>query len=174
MRIDGRQAQMLSESESFKLLNTLRSQPAFCFHDDANNDEQNNDVAPGESYPLLSPAYINPPRSPFSSITTSLSSTRIQPPQTFHPSPNQSSPCPTPETSLAATASFYLICYSDSVVADRDFTEANLNNPRTSEEAKEHSRQVLDEMESSGVTTQDNRDELKNEGNVIGGHKVNL
>lgn len=87
MRIDGRQAQMLSESESFKLLNTLRSQPAFCFHDDANNDEQNNDVAPGESYPLLSPAYINPPRSPFSSITTSLSSTRIQPPKPFIPLP---------------------------------------------------------------------------------------
>lgn len=52
--------------------------------------------------------------------------------------------------------------------------EANLNNPKTSEESKQHSREVIDQMEQSGYTAQGDRDEFKNEGNVIGGHKVIL
>merc|ERR1712130_796216 len=51
--------------------------------------------------------------------------------------------------------------------------KANLNNPKTSEEAKDNSRQVLDEMESSGQLNQTD-DSSKNEGNVVGGHKANL
>ncbi|EPQ60863.1 conidiation protein 6 [Gloeophyllum trabeum ATCC 11539] len=50
--------------------------------------------------------------------------------------------------------------------------KANLNNPNTSEESKEHSRQVLDDLESSGEVG--GGDALKNEGNVVGGHKANL
>lgn len=47
-------------------------------------------------------------------------------------------------------------------------------NPKVSDEAKEHSKQVLDEMESRGELPEQQRreDEGKNPGNVIGGHKV--
>ncbi|TFK57355.1 hypothetical protein OE88DRAFT_1730728 [Heliocybe sulcata] len=50
--------------------------------------------------------------------------------------------------------------------------KANINNPNTSEESKDRSRQALDEMESSGEVG--GRDASKNQGNVIGGHKANL
>ncbi|EIM92543.1 uncharacterized protein STEHIDRAFT_117550 [Stereum hirsutum FP-91666 SS1] len=59
--------------------------------------------------------------------------------------------------------------------------KANLNNPNTSEEAKEHSRQVLDDLDSSGSyeeqqdsSPRSGGDGMKNEGNVIRGHKANL
>ncbi|KLO14483.1 hypothetical protein SCHPADRAFT_939543 [Schizopora paradoxa] len=52
--------------------------------------------------------------------------------------------------------------------------KANLNNPKTSEESKDNSRQILDEMESSGQLDQTNDSSNKNEGNVVGGHKANL
>lgn len=53
--------------------------------------------------------------------------------------------------------------------------KANLANPKTSEESKEHSRQELDRLESEGgMTAGDAADTGKNEGNVIGGHKANL
>ncbi|KAH0838432.1 hypothetical protein J3R83DRAFT_6741 [Lanmaoa asiatica] len=46
-------------------------------------------------------------------------------------------------------------------------------NPNVSEEAKGHSKQVLDKMESCGeLPEQQHHDEGKNAGNVIGGHKV--
>ncbi|KAI0342983.1 hypothetical protein BDW22DRAFT_1428436 [Trametopsis cervina] len=55
--------------------------------------------------------------------------------------------------------------------------KANLSNPRNSEESKEHSRQVIDELESD-PSVQSQRDATyggeKNEGNVIGGHKATL
>ncbi|KZT30334.1 hypothetical protein NEOLEDRAFT_1125843 [Neolentinus lepideus HHB14362 ss-1] len=52
--------------------------------------------------------------------------------------------------------------------------KANLNNPNTSEESKQHSRQVVAEMESSGEVGSGGDDAYKNEGNVVGGHKANL
>lgn len=52
--------------------------------------------------------------------------------------------------------------------------EANLANPRTSEESKEHSRQVLDGMDGSGEISATDASAGKNEGNVIGGHKVRV
>ncbi|EIN13506.1 hypothetical protein PUNSTDRAFT_129185 [Punctularia strigosozonata HHB-11173 SS5] len=52
--------------------------------------------------------------------------------------------------------------------------KANLNNPNTSDESKERSRQVLDELEDSGELQSTGRDSTKNKGNVIGGHKANL
>ncbi|KAG8932113.1 hypothetical protein FRC02_001669 [Tulasnella sp. 418] len=50
--------------------------------------------------------------------------------------------------------------------------KAALKNPNVSEEAKEHSQQVLDQLQESGEYTdpQDN----KNKGNVIGGYKATL
>ena len=53
-------------------------------------------------------------------------------------------------------------------------TEANIANPKTSNEAKEHSRQILDDLDSSGELQENAsaRDTDKNTGNVFGGHKV--
>ncbi|KAI5123632.1 hypothetical protein M0805_003446 [Coniferiporia weirii] len=51
--------------------------------------------------------------------------------------------------------------------------KANLKNPNTSSEAKEHSRQVLDDLESTGEYG-GAFDSQKNEGNVVGGHKATL
>ena len=54
-------------------------------------------------------------------------------------------------------------------------SEATLTNPRTSDEAKEHSRQVLEEMgEEIYETTEKGSDDFggKDEGNVLRGHKV--
>ncbi|KAI6781721.1 uncharacterized protein J7T54_003987 [Emericellopsis cladophorae] len=52
--------------------------------------------------------------------------------------------------------------------------KANLNNPNTSEDAKEHSRQVLNEEFNGGDVskTTDNGD--KNPNNVAGGLKATL
>ncbi|OJA10771.1 hypothetical protein AZE42_00315 [Rhizopogon vesiculosus] len=52
--------------------------------------------------------------------------------------------------------------------------EAALKNPKVSEEAKEHSQQVLKEMELRGELPEQNRsaDESKNISNIIGGHKA--
>jgi len=53
--------------------------------------------------------------------------------------------------------------------------KANLNNPNTSDESKEHSEQVLKELEQSGeLPSADDSTAGKNTGNVIGGHKANL
>ncbi|KAA1474529.1 hypothetical protein DENSPDRAFT_334531 [Dentipellis sp. KUC8613] len=54
--------------------------------------------------------------------------------------------------------------------------KATLNNPKVSEEAKEHSRQELSHLEQSGALDEAraSRDGPKNDGNVIGGHKANL
>ncbi|KAI0085846.1 Conidiation protein 6-domain-containing protein [Irpex rosettiformis] len=54
--------------------------------------------------------------------------------------------------------------------------KANLNNPRNSEESKEHSRQVISELENDPATKaqQEQYGGEKNEGNVIGGHKATL
>ena len=56
------------------------------------------------------------------------------------------------------------------------FAEATLANPHVSEEAKGHSKQVLEEMESSGELPEQQRRgyEGKNVGNIIGGHKVGI
>lgn len=49
-------------------------------------------------------------------------------------------------------------------------------NPKVSEDAKEHSKQILEEMESRGELPEQQQqqrgNEIKNVGNVIGGHKV--
>ncbi|KZT62054.1 hypothetical protein CALCODRAFT_490625 [Calocera cornea HHB12733] len=52
--------------------------------------------------------------------------------------------------------------------------KANLANSNTSDESKQHSKEVLDELEQSGEVNQGNGDAGKNQGNVIGGHKANL
>ncbi|KZO98843.1 hypothetical protein CALVIDRAFT_534923 [Calocera viscosa TUFC12733] len=52
--------------------------------------------------------------------------------------------------------------------------KANLHNARTSDESKEHSKQVLSDLESSGELDSTGGDVMKNEGNVVGGHKANL
>lgn len=53
------------------------------------------------------------------------------------------------------------------------FAEATLANPKVSEKAKEHSKQVLGEMEGRcELPEQQNRGQEGNLGNVIGGHKV--
>ncbi|KAI5844085.1 Conidiation protein 6-domain-containing protein [Tricharina praecox] len=54
--------------------------------------------------------------------------------------------------------------------------KANLKNPNTSEEAKEHSRQVLDELgsETKSSAGGSGDDGSKNTGNVIGGYKATL
>ncbi|THH12230.1 hypothetical protein EW145_g103 [Phellinidium pouzarii] len=48
--------------------------------------------------------------------------------------------------------------------------KANLRNPNTSEDAKDHSRQVLEDLDRE----YDAFESQKNEGNVIGGHKATL
>ncbi|KAL1310836.1 hypothetical protein AAFC00_001072 [Neodothiora populina] len=53
--------------------------------------------------------------------------------------------------------------------------KANINNPNTSEESKEHSRQVLDqEYDGGDIQTSSNSDEGKNPNNVAGGLKATL
>ncbi|PAV22362.1 conidiation-specific 6 [Pyrrhoderma noxium] len=54
--------------------------------------------------------------------------------------------------------------------------KANIANPKTSNEAKEHSRQILDDLDSSGELQENAsaRDTDKNTGNVFGGHKATL
>lgn len=53
--------------------------------------------------------------------------------------------------------------------------KANLNNPNTSDEAKEHSKQVLQDLENGGdITTKSSSDENKNPNNVAGGLKATL
>ncbi|EPQ60862.1 hypothetical protein GLOTRDRAFT_135467 [Gloeophyllum trabeum ATCC 11539] len=49
--------------------------------------------------------------------------------------------------------------------------KAAINNPNVSEEAKDHSRQVLEELEQSGELENAN---TNHEGNVARGHKANL
>ncbi|KAK8858494.1 hypothetical protein IAR55_002721 [Kwoniella newhampshirensis] len=50
--------------------------------------------------------------------------------------------------------------------------KAAINNDSVPEESKEHSKQVLSELESSGDLEKE--ETPKNEGNVIGGHKATL
>ncbi|KAJ8597025.1 hypothetical protein M405DRAFT_856087 [Rhizopogon salebrosus TDB-379] len=51
--------------------------------------------------------------------------------------------------------------------------KAALKNPNVSDAAKEHSQQVLEEMESRRELPEQNRSyDEKNIGNVIGGHKA--
>ena len=50
--------------------------------------------------------------------------------------------------------------------------EATLNNPKVSDEAKEHSREVIEDLQQSGEYQP--QESFKNEGNVVGGHKVRL
>ncbi|TCD66710.1 hypothetical protein EIP91_001003 [Steccherinum ochraceum] len=52
--------------------------------------------------------------------------------------------------------------------------KAAINNPNVSEEAKDNSRQAIDELESSGETETTRQEGEKNEGNVIGGYKATL
>ncbi|KAL5535499.1 hypothetical protein ACEPAF_3593 [Sanghuangporus sanghuang] len=54
--------------------------------------------------------------------------------------------------------------------------KATLKNPNVSEEAKQYSKQLLDEFESSGdlPEQQFDADAGKNTGNFIGGHKATL
>lgn len=52
--------------------------------------------------------------------------------------------------------------------------QAAINNPNVSEEAKDNSRQAIDELESSGETETTRQEGEKNEGNVIGGYKATL
>lgn len=51
-------------------------------------------------------------------------------------------------------------------------SEATLNNPKVSEDAKEHSRAVVEDLQQSGEYQP--QESYKNEGNVVGGHKVRL
>ncbi|KAF2229710.1 conidiation protein 6 [Viridothelium virens] len=50
--------------------------------------------------------------------------------------------------------------------------KANINNPNTSEEAKQHSKEVLDQEFDGGKIPQS--DEDKNPGNVAGGLKATM
>ncbi|KAF2849137.1 hypothetical protein T440DRAFT_469560 [Plenodomus tracheiphilus IPT5] len=53
--------------------------------------------------------------------------------------------------------------------------KANLNNPNTSEESKQHSREVLDNAENGGeVESASKSDGDKNPNNVAGGLKATL
>ncbi|WVQ65883.1 hypothetical protein V866_002865 [Kwoniella sp. B9012] len=54
--------------------------------------------------------------------------------------------------------------------------KAAINNDSVPQESKEHSKQVVDEIENSGdvETEAAEGDRPKNEGNVIGGHKATL
>ena len=51
-----------------------------------------------------------------------------------------------------------------------------MSNPNTSEESKEHSRQIIDDLENDPETQaqREQGDFAKNEGNVIGGFKATL
>ncbi|KAI4863849.1 conidiation protein 6 [Hypoxylon rubiginosum] len=52
--------------------------------------------------------------------------------------------------------------------------KANLNNPNTSKEAKEHSKAVLDNEFNGGDVPKTGDSEDKNPGNVAGGLKATL
>ncbi|KAM0287276.1 hypothetical protein ACHAQH_000590 [Verticillium albo-atrum] len=54
--------------------------------------------------------------------------------------------------------------------------KANLNNPNTSEESKQHSRDVLNKSEDApnATSAQSAGDDNKNPGNVAGGLKATL
>ncbi|OCL07165.1 hypothetical protein AOQ84DRAFT_223144 [Glonium stellatum] len=52
--------------------------------------------------------------------------------------------------------------------------KANLNNPNTSEEAKQHSREVLDQEFNGGNIDSGSSTEDKSPGNVIGGLKATI
>ncbi|KAF2497239.1 hypothetical protein BU16DRAFT_508237 [Lophium mytilinum] len=53
--------------------------------------------------------------------------------------------------------------------------KANLNNPNTSEESKQHSREVLEqELDGGNVGSRADADENKNPNNVAGGLKATL
>ncbi|OTB09072.1 hypothetical protein M426DRAFT_316363 [Hypoxylon sp. CI-4A] len=52
--------------------------------------------------------------------------------------------------------------------------KANINNPNTSQEAKEHSKQVLETEFNGGDVAKAGDDENKNPGNVAGGLKATL
>lgn len=69
--------------------------------------------------------------------------------------------------SSAATVCFARCCC---ICATHLLSEAALNNPNVSEEAKQHSRAVVEDLQESGEY--EPQESLKNEGNVIGGHKV--
>ncbi|WWD18382.1 hypothetical protein CI109_102832 [Kwoniella shandongensis] len=51
--------------------------------------------------------------------------------------------------------------------------KAAINNDSVPQESKEHSKQVLSELEESGEL-EEKEDTPKNDGNVIGGHKATL
>ena len=55
-------------------------------------------------------------------------------------------------------------------------TQAALNNPNVSEEAKEHSRSMIDNFEKDPDTqaSRENHSENKNESRVLAGHKGTL
>ncbi|KAJ6438189.1 hypothetical protein O9K51_08780 [Purpureocillium lavendulum] len=52
--------------------------------------------------------------------------------------------------------------------------KATLNNPNASDEAKEHSRQVLENEFNGGDVPKAGDNENKNPGNVVGGLKATL
>jgi len=53
--------------------------------------------------------------------------------------------------------------------------KATISNPNTSEEAKQHSREMLEQLEGKTTTTSSGVElEGKNEGNVVGGYKAAL
>lgn len=80
---------------------------------------------------------------------------------------------PASSTSFLPLLLFSLPLISPQLTRHLPIPQANLNNPNTSDESKQHSRQVLDEFESSGELQRD-EGAGKNEGNIIGGHKANL
>ncbi|KAH8120294.1 hypothetical protein DFH11DRAFT_1873514 [Phellopilus nigrolimitatus] len=51
--------------------------------------------------------------------------------------------------------------------------KANLKNPNTSDQSKQRSAEVVDDLQSSGQYD-DTFSSQKNEGNVLGGHKATL
>ncbi|WWC88762.1 uncharacterized protein L201_003675 [Kwoniella dendrophila CBS 6074] len=54
--------------------------------------------------------------------------------------------------------------------------KAAINNDNVPQESKEHSKQVVDEIEGSGEVEAESAEDnnTKNENNVIGGHKATL
>ena len=52
--------------------------------------------------------------------------------------------------------------------------KANISNPNTSQESKEHSEQVLEQEFDGGDVPKAGEKADKNTGNVVGGHKANL
>ncbi|EMD58522.1 hypothetical protein GGP41_005983 [Bipolaris sorokiniana] len=53
--------------------------------------------------------------------------------------------------------------------------KANINNPNTSDEAKQHSKEVLQDLENGGeITSKSTSDQDKNPNNVAGGLKATL